>query len=269
MTTQNYTQIVSRLRDRIKANRSDNVFSEVYDEYHGFLVKHHPVTIGGDTFLYHANVRSNPIKRFTVKYIMSGKRVLDIGMGDATVAATLARNGNHVVGVDVSGLAVEMARDRFRDIKNLNIRRMDARHLDLTSRSFDCAVSLDVIEHLPYEDAAQHLKEVNKVLKKGGVYLIWTVLRCMDEMEQELHLKVYSLSELASLLKQSGFEVTFYDVRFILFDRIIRLPKALNRAVFIYEKLLHAIHLAAVFKKVDYLKWLIMPPCMIEARKVR
>ena len=84
-------------------------FSKVYDEYNRFLLERYPVNIDQSLFLYRANVRTNPVKRFALKYIPPGKNVLELGMGDGTVSAALAQNGSHVVGVDVSRFAVERA----------------------------------------------------------------------------------------------------------------------------------------------------------------
>lgn len=263
----NYTSMVTRLRGRFSEDSSEEEFSRIYDEYHRFLLEHNPKEIDGSAFLYHADVRSNPVKRFVLKYITPGKDVLEVGMGDGTVSAALARNGNRVVGVDVSEFAVRRADERFGNIENLDLRRMDARNLALPAAAFDYVVGLDVIEHLPYEEANLHFGEVNRVLRPGGGYLIWTPLKCMAEKEEELHLKVYSLRELAAMLERAGFQVTFYDVRFMLFDRKVRVPRMFSGAVFFYERVLHASGLAGILKKSNYLRWLVMPPCMIEARK--
>ncbi|MFQ5786538.1 MAG: class I SAM-dependent methyltransferase [Thermodesulfobacteriota bacterium] len=269
MVNGNYTFMVSRLREQIKKDSSIKEFSRVYDEYNKFLQKYCPNNANGHTFLYRSNVRSNPVKRFVLRYVLQDKNVLELGIGDGTVSGTLAHKANHVVGVDVSQFIVKSAKERYKGIEAFGIRWMDARHLDLSPDFFDYVIGLDLVEHLPFEDIHLHIMEVNKVLKNGGIYLIWTVLKCMNEKEEDLHLKVYSLKELAGLLEQSGFEVTLYDVRFILFNKIVRIPRVLNRAIFFYEKLLHTTNLAKLFKKVDYLKWLIMPPCIIEARKVK
>ena len=49
---------------------------------------------------------------------------------------------------------------------------MDAQHLSFPDDYFNSVLSFDVLEHLP--DVDTHLKEVGRVLKKGGYYLMQT-----------------------------------------------------------------------------------------------
>ncbi|MBD3272264.1 MAG: methyltransferase domain-containing protein [Elusimicrobia bacterium] len=268
MKEDNNITLIERLRRQLESNNNKQQFSRVYDEYNKYLLDNYPVTINKNTYLYRANVSTNPAKRFIVQYILSGSNVLELGIGDGTLSAALAHNNNDVIGIDVSSFAIDRANLRFSHIQDLQFQHMDARWLQFPDQTFDYVIGLDVIGHLPFQDISDHIREVKRVLKTNGSYFVWTVFRCMGENEDGLHLKVYSLRELTDLFHNIGFNVTLYDVRFIIFNAIFKILESCNGLVYWYEKLLSKTCLGRWFKNSRYSKWLIMPPCMIKARKI-
>jgi SAM-dependent methyltransferase len=63
------------------------------------------------------------------------------------------------------------------DESRLDVRAMDMRHLECPDNTFDFAWSTGAIEHIGNDqDFAQHLAEVHRVLKPGGMYVFTTAV---------------------------------------------------------------------------------------------
>ena len=66
--------------------------------------------------------------------------------------------------------------------------------------SFDCVVSFQVIEHI--QDDHLFLKEINRILKPGGVALITTPNRPLSLSRNPWHIREYTAIELTELAKK-------------------------------------------------------------------
>jgi len=101
--------------------------------------------------------------------IEGSEAVLDIGCGDGTVTAALARRvpRGEVVGIDSSEDMVAMARSAFpaESFPGLSFQRADARALPFEDR-FDVAFSNATLHWV--KDQAAVLRGVARALKKGG-----------------------------------------------------------------------------------------------------
>jgi ubiquinone/menaquinone biosynthesis C-methylase UbiE len=87
--------------------------------------------------------------------------ILDIGCGTGAMSEKLARYGK-VVSADFSPLALQFSRRR----KLTRLCTADAMRLPFQDSAFDVIVALDILEHLPDDQAA--LCEFQRVLKPGG-----------------------------------------------------------------------------------------------------
>ena len=107
------------------------------------------------------------------------EKLLDIGCGEGLLAILAKGKYREFFGIDISQTALEMAKSRGIQTFCANI---DAEPLPFPDDSFDCVVSLDVIEHV---FAPLHLlSESKRVLVTGGNLIIstpnirhWTHLR--------------------------------------------------------------------------------------------
>jgi ubiquinone/menaquinone biosynthesis C-methylase UbiE len=92
-----------------------------------------------------------------------------VGCGDGREAGQLARElGVGVVGIDI-GAEFDFAHDESAPATLLT---MDAQTLEFEDNSFDVIYSFHAIEHI--ELPLKALREMRRVLKPGGVYLIGT-----------------------------------------------------------------------------------------------
>lgn len=106
-----------------------------------------------------------------------GAAVLEYGCGRGSSAYALAGAGaQHVLGIDISPVAIQQARERAEHEGVVNSTRfevMDAEHLDVPDDTFDLCCGTAILHHLDLDRAFQ---EVARVLKPGGSALFYEPL---------------------------------------------------------------------------------------------
>jgi ubiquinone/menaquinone biosynthesis C-methylase UbiE len=98
-------------------------------------------------------------------------RALDAGTGAGFLLPGLASRCREVHGVDLS-LVMHYTQAMLdkRGLHNVKLMDADLLHLPYTGPTFDLAVCLSVIEHIPDPEAA--LKELARVLRSDGVLIL-------------------------------------------------------------------------------------------------
>ncbi|MEM2779994.1 MAG: class I SAM-dependent methyltransferase [Candidatus Bathyarchaeia archaeon] len=103
---------------------------------------------------------------------VDGKRILDIGCGIGYVAFALANdNSKEIHGFDLLPTNISIAK-RFLRKSNISYYVMDATNIGFKDSSFDCALCLEVLEHL--KNPAACLQEIHRILKPGGHLIVST-----------------------------------------------------------------------------------------------
>lgn len=97
---------------------------------------------------------------------VSGGVCLDLCTGTGALVPRLAKRFATVLGVDISGAMLARARERFRDIPNVEWQEGDAQALGLQSDSFDVVTVAYGVRNWPDRECG--LREVARVLKPGG-----------------------------------------------------------------------------------------------------
>lgn len=100
-----------------------------------------------------------------------GERVLDLGCAAGAVTHFLSMFGCHPVGVDSEPLAIKRARELFPELEFVVA---DAADLPFERASFDKAVAADFVEHVEDDTFRRVLAEVQRVLRPGGTFSIYT-----------------------------------------------------------------------------------------------
>jgi SAM-dependent methyltransferase len=97
--------------------------------------------------------------------------VIDVACGVGYGTAYLATATARIVGVEIAGEAIAIARQRYRAASTWFV-QADAEHLPISDGIADAITCFEGIEHFMSPDG--HLDEVVRVLKPGGVYLVST-----------------------------------------------------------------------------------------------
>ncbi|MFT7221309.1 MAG: SAM-dependent methyltransferase [Candidatus Azotimanducaceae bacterium] len=124
--------------------------------------------------------------------------VLDVGAGDGYLSAQLAKRCEQVIALEYESAGAALAKSMLSGSSNVAVLRGDTFQLPLADACLDQVVMADVIEHL--ENAAWAVKEVARVLKPGGRFLLTTPKWRPDRVWDRYHVKEYRPEELHELL---------------------------------------------------------------------
>jgi 2-polyprenyl-3-methyl-5-hydroxy-6-metoxy-1,4-benzoquinol methylase len=169
------------------------------------------------------------LKRVIAKTALSlpGARVIELGAGpNPVVPFALAKAGRHVTAVEISADFCETAR--------LNAKRQDvqievicasAHDVPLPDGSAEIVILTEVLEHVPDDLELRTLREAYRLVAPGGDFVIsvpnanslfarWNDWRNGQPMENDEHLREYTVSVLRERVEQAGFQVM----------RVLRVP---------------------------------------------
>lgn len=136
-------------------------------------------------------------------------KLLDVGAGYGFFMEVAKERGWDVYGTEITDEAVQHC-----ESKGLKMFKGDIGSLSLDQESFDVVVSIEVIEHL--NTPSMFVSEVNKVLRKGGVfylttpnfnsYLRYQLKEEFDDIQYPNHLCYYTTQTLNKLLTSHNFK---------------------------------------------------------------
>jgi 2-polyprenyl-3-methyl-5-hydroxy-6-metoxy-1,4-benzoquinol methylase len=131
-----------------------------------------------------------------------GIRILDLATGEGMGAAMLARAGFEVVGVDYDSAAIESARAKYGDSRNLRFQVGDALEYH-DEGGFDFVVSVCTMGHIV--EHKKFLLNVNRLLRPGGYFLNAPALRLDNPVGKTFltqHAHEYVLDDLVALTRR-------------------------------------------------------------------
>nr|QTZ19567.1 methyltransferase 13 [Bixa orellana] len=115
-------------------------------------------------------------------YIPSyNQRILIVGCGNSAFSKSMVDDGyEDVVNIDISSVVVEAMQNKYSDRPQLKYIKMDARNMsEFQTGSFDAVIDKGTLDSIlcgnnSRQHATQMLKEVGRVLKDNGVYILIT-----------------------------------------------------------------------------------------------
>ncbi len=111
-------------------------------------------------------------KILAVANLRGNERVLDVGCGRGRLLEALYKNFPkiYLVGTDTDEKSIRLAQKRL--ASNIKLRVESAEVISDQSGSFDFVVSSLAFHHMPYEVKRRALKEIYRVLRQGGRFLM-------------------------------------------------------------------------------------------------
>jgi cyclopropane fatty-acyl-phospholipid synthase-like methyltransferase len=185
-----------------------------------------------------------------------GDRIIDLGCGMGAVAHFCSTFGAQAVGVDLSPVAIGMARELFPQA-GLEFHERDVSDLHgIGDGTFDKAVSADLVEHIPQAVFEGMLREAFRVLRSDGVFFIYTPnpahvierLKARNWIlkQNPTHIDLKSERRIVSTLVETGFWIqevysvaSFFPV-FNLIERLM-MPLPAVGALFRYRTCVSAV----------------------------
>lgn len=148
--------------------------------------------------------------------IAEGMRVLDVGCGTATLVLMIKRAypGADVVGIDPDEGILKTARIKVRESGlSIALDKGSAVSLPYADASFDRVVSSLVFHHLTSAEKRTAAREIFRVLRPGGLFLLADFGRPHTSLMRIISLATYYLEEAADnisgrlpeLLREAGF----------------------------------------------------------------
>jgi 2-polyprenyl-6-hydroxyphenyl methylase / 3-demethylubiquinone-9 3-methyltransferase len=109
---------------------------------------------------------------------LAGQRVLDVGCGGGILSDAMARAGAEVVGIDMSGKALGVAKLHALEAETprVNYREINAEQLAAECPgTFDVVTCMEMLEHVP--DPASVVRACAQLVKPGGYVFFSTLNR--------------------------------------------------------------------------------------------
>lgn len=142
-------------------------------------------------------------------FIKERTRILDIGCWTGPLEILFEKTDAHVTGIDIEDGPLKYAKKRFPRYRFVKASIID--NMPFKKNEFDIVLFFMVIEHIPKGSELVALRNINKVLKKGGKL-------CFNTMNSSLLSNLldpayffghrhYSEKHLRDLLSLSGFKV--------------------------------------------------------------
>lgn len=167
-----------------------------------------------------------------IKLVGKGKKILDVGCWDGTIAAILRDGGNSVKGVEISDKAIELAKAKGLEVFKADLTGNWAKGIN---EKFDLVMAGEIIEHV--FDTDLFLQNIKKVLKKNGELIVSTPnvaslgrrlmllfgkspnLEFTARNYDSGHVRYFTLETLCTLLKQNGFRVDVATSNIVNFSK--------------------------------------------------
>ncbi len=175
-------------------------------------------------FFLYRHIYKDAKKELKFRHLDEPYRILDVGCGTGASVIDLKKllgKQVDVVGVDVVGLQVDLAKEKIKKSAVwAEVFLYDGEKLPFDNNSFDAIYSSDVLGHV--ENVRNWLDELNRVLRSGGVLAMFSESKLGKhafirnylfkrglnvDPHAEFHISLYSKKVLKEFLESSNFEI--------------------------------------------------------------
>jgi len=158
---------------------------------------------------------------FAEKFLNKDMILLDTGCGIGWSSRRFAEICKNVIGIDKGKEAIDYAQKNYGK-ENLLFLKGDVTSLNFRDESIDAVIGFELIEHLSCDDVLKYLKEVNRVLKKDGLFIGTTPLFLGSDgggtWRSSYSMHKYSIYELDRLFRNTFHgQIAYYEKPLITF----------------------------------------------------
>ena len=197
-------ELAARLRSATPTERR-TLYTALYDELFRTVGLHPQVQKMG------AGSGMATQLRLLERYLQTESVFLEIGAGDCALALAIADRVQRAYAIDVSTEITAAVPRR----ENLSVIITDGVSIPVPPASATLAYSNQVLEHLHPDDALDQMRQIYTALSPGGRYVCVTpnrltgphdISKYFDTSATGFHLREYTATELAHLMRSAGFE---------------------------------------------------------------
>jgi SAM-dependent methyltransferase len=207
--------LAEKLRSASRQERQ-SLYSFLYEELFR-RVPHHPqlrTALSAEDSFRSVSFQMRNIRPFLRKDSV----FLEIGSGASALSVEVAKFVDKVYAMDITEKNIV----RCHLPENFEFVLSDGCSIPLPEKSVDTAYSYQLMEHLHPDDAVEQVRNIYKVLTRGGIYICDTpnrlsgphdISRYFDQIATGFHLKEYTVTELSDLFALAGFSKSRIHVR--------------------------------------------------------
>ena len=193
--------------------------------------------------------------------LVNNKVVLDIACGSGYGSELLANAGaQEVVGVDISEETIAYCKERYQK-NNLNFICGSVESIPLPDMSVDLVVSFETIEHVDEKAQKNFLREIKRVLKLEGIFIVSTPNTLVSPPGNPFHINELTADDFHGVLKEKFSFVNFWyqkniEASFLMTKEQLRDPssaQSLDLHRLLEEKAEEAYFIVAVCSNSEFL----------------
>lgn len=175
--------------------------------------------------------------RFVDDEDIQEKKVLDIGCGSGWCELNfLNRGANKIVGIEISENDLKTAKENVINEK-VDFKVANTTNLPFKDQSFDTVVCWEVLEHIPKDTENIMFSEVDRVLKKRGMFYLSTQFdsifaKILDPAWWFMGHRHYSKERLEKYGEDNGFEVSKVWIRGGWYSLLLNLNMYISKWIF-------------------------------------
>ena len=130
------------------------------------------LSLTGEDSNFFAQYKAEKLASWLPQLVQRKSTILDFGCGVGLMASRVGQMFPHasLFGVDPSSKSVELAQQQFGSPR-ITFEAAE-KNLNYPDNTFDMAYASNVFHHIPFEEHAGYVKEIFRVLKPGGVFVL-------------------------------------------------------------------------------------------------
>lgn len=164
-------------------------------------------------YYYNPRFWTPTVKRFRDHYKLArDARILDVGCAKGFLMHDFRKlmPDVRVEGLDISQYAYENAMEDMRPF----IRVGNAKELPYPDKSFDLVISINTVDHLPFEECKQAVREIQRVAKKDAFITVnsWRTKKEKDSLVKwnRTVMTIMDVKGWRKLFKEVGYKGDYY-----------------------------------------------------------